>query len=143
MGRTLRRAAALSLALALTFCCTGCGSARKNTVTYYTYFDTVTTITYYGPAREFDELCAVAEDMMDRYNRACDIYHEYSGVNNACTLNKNAGKGPVAVMEELLEVLTFGKRMHEETGGMCNIAMGSVFSLWHDCRETAIAGGAA
>lgn len=140
MGRSPRRAAALLIAAALMLGLTGCGGV-KNTVTYYTYFDTVTTITYYGSDREFTALCAAAEEMMDRYNRACDIYHEYSGGGNACTLNRMAGKGPVAVMPELIEVLAFGQEMHELTGGMCNIAMGAVFSLWHDCREAALAGG--
>ena len=59
---------------------------------------------------------------------------------NACDLNAMAGQGPVSVSPELLEVLAFGKEICALTDGMCNIAMGAVFSLWHDCREAALNG---
>ena len=120
---------------------TGCGSAQKHTATDYTYFDTVTTIIGYDTTARFDEACTIVWDVLNAYHRASDIYHEYSGINNACTLNQNAGGGAMEIPEELMELLTFGKTMESETGGMCNIAMGAVLSLWHDCRESAENGG--
>ena len=140
MGWVRRRAAALAVLLLCSLGLSGCGGLSKHTETYYTYFDTVTTVTMYGSARDFDAVCSIVEPMLERYHRAGDIYHEYSGEVNACTLNRMAGKGPVIVSAELLELLSFGKEMYDATGGMCNIAMGAVFSLWHDCREAAIAG---
>ena len=138
----LRRTAVMSAAvLLLSLCLAGCGAGSKYSQTYYTFFDTVSTVTVIGSAKDLDAVCAVAEPLLERYHRAGDIYHEYGGEANACTLNRMAGKGPVSVSPELMELLSFGQEMYDATAGMCNIAMGSVFSLWHDCRESALEGG--
>ena len=142
MGRIRRASAVLAAVLLCSLVLTGCGASGKHSETYYTYFDTVTTVTMIGSARDFDAVCAIVEPMLERYHRAGDIYHEYGGEVNACTLNRNAGKGPIYVSAELMELLSFGKEMYDVTGGKCNIAMGAVFSLWHDCREAALAGEA-
>ncbi len=142
VGRIRRASAVLAAVLLCSLVLTGCGASGKHSETYYTYFDTVTTVTMIGSARDFDAVCAIVEPMLERYHRAGDIYHEYGGEVNACTLNRNAGKGPIYVSAELMELLSFGKEMYDVTGGMCNIAMGAVFSLWHDCREAALAGEA-
>lgn len=118
----------------------GCGTPERHTVTWYTYFDTVTTVTGYGSEREFKAACDIIEDTVSRYHEACDIYHAYSGKVNACTVNRHAGEGPLTPAPELLDVLSFGREAWELTGGMCNIAMGAVLSLWHDCREAALSG---
>ena len=143
MGRLRQKAAVLVIALFSAVVLPACASSAKHTETYYTYFDTVTTVTMYGGARDFDTVCSILAPMLERYHRAADIYHEYSGEANACTLNRLAGKGPVGVSDELMELLLFGKDVFAKTNGMCNIAMGSVFSLWHDCREAALTGSTA
>ena len=137
-----RRVAATALLAVLLLTFTGCGAPERRTATYYTYFDTVTTVTGYGSEKEFAAACAIVEDVLSRYHEACDIYHQYSGKINACTVNLQAGNGPMAPEPELLEVLAFGREIYDRTDGMCNIAMGAVLSLWHDCRETALSGGA-
>ena len=140
MGKVRRRALVTVIAFLMSLCFASCGDNSRHSETYYTYFDTVTTVTVMGSAKELDAVCAIVEPMLERYHCAADIYHEYSGQANACTLNRMAGKGPQAVSPELIELLSFGKEMFDRTGGMCNIAMGSVFSLWHDCREAALSG---
>ena len=35
---------------------------------------------------------AAAEDLLEAYHRRLDIYHEYSGMNNLCTVNKAPGE---------------------------------------------------
>lgn len=136
-------AVAAAAALLLSLCLAGCGAEQKHTQTYYTWFDTVTTVTMYGSVQSFDEVCAIVEPILERYHRAGDIYHEYAGEINARTLNDLAGEGPRSVSPELMELLEFGREMYDATDGMCNIAMGSVFSLWHDCREEALSGAPA
>ena len=143
MTDRLRRFAAALLAAVLLTTLSGCGAPVRHSRTWYTYFDTVTTVTGYGSEKEFDAACALAADVVDTYHRLCDIYHEYGGVNNVCTVNLAAGAAPVEIPAELREVLAWGKEVHALTGGMCNIAMGAVLSLWHECREEALNGGPA
>ena len=141
MSNKTRRRISLLLAVLLLASMTACAGGTKHTKTYYTWFDTVTTVTVYGSNRTCSEACALIEDILERYHRSCDIYHRYAGTVNAADLNAMAGQGPISVSPELMEVLAFGKEMYSLTDGMCNIAMGAVFSQWHDCREAALAGG--
>lgn len=121
----------------------GCGGAAKDpemqAKTYYEYFDTQSTVfSYVGDdAAVFEANCRRIEASLSYYHRLFDIYYEYSGVINLRTLNKMAGKGPVAVDRALIDFLLYAKDVYALTGGRVNIALGSVLSLWHDCREDA------
>lgn len=106
---------------------------------YYEYFDTVSTvISYAGDSEgEFKAVAKAVEEVLGKYHKLLDIYYEYSGINNVKTVNKNAGVAPVKVDRELIDFLLYAKEIYAMTGGKTNIAMGSVLSLWHDCREDA------
>ena len=106
---------------------------------YYEYFDTVSTvISYAGDSEgEFKAVAKAVEEVLGKYHKLLDIYYEYSGINNVKTINKNAGVAPVKVDRELIDFLLYAKEIYAMTGGKTNIAMGSVLSLWHDCREDA------
>jgi len=136
----MRRLLSVLLIIALFGGPVGCGSEKRHDKTYYTWFDTVTTVIGYGSDKDFDHACAILEDVLERYHRAADIYHEYSGMVNACSVNRAAGRGPVAAAPELAELLAFGREVHALTHGQCSVAMGAVLSIWHDCREAALAG---
>ena len=122
---------------------TGCLNSVKETkpmgMMYFSFFDTVSNIySYAGDSQEkFSENCEEVAALLEEYHRLFDIYHEYSGINNLCTINKNAGGEPIKVDEKLIEFLLFTKEMHTLTNGKANVMLGSVLVLWHDAREEA------
>lgn len=113
-------------------------TTRSKTVSYV-HFNTVSTLSSYGDttAEEFDGYVKTVDEMLGYYHKLFDIYYEYAGINNLMTVNKNAGKAPVAVDEELIEFLEYCKEMYTLTNGKTNVMFGSVLRLWHDARELA------
>lgn len=106
---------------------------------YFTYFDTVSYVYSYAgdSAERFEERSAEVSHILEEYHRLFDIYHEYSGINNLCTINKQAGGEPLPVDEKLIQFLDTAKALYEATGGEMNVMMGAVLRPWHDCREAA------
>lgn len=106
---------------------------------YYTFFDTVSKIYSYAGDSEatFEERTAAAAELLEEYHKRMDIYHEYSGMNNLCTVNKNAGGEAVEVDRETMDFLVYAKGLYEATDGKMNIMLGAVLRPWHECREAA------
>lgn len=114
-----------------------CGAEREKT--YYQYFDTVITISSTFSARQtFNQRADAAEKMIAEYHKLFDIYHEYAGVNNLCTVNRSAGKNAVPIENELYDFLVQAKNLYTETGGHMNVMMGAVTSLWSAARDTSV-----
>ncbi len=109
---------------------------KKFSIAYYDYFDTMSTVVGYEETKEaFAEKAEFVRSELERYNKLYDIYHSYSGVNNIYTLNRDAANGPVEVDDDVIALLLFAKEVYDKTGGMTNVAMGSVLSIWHEYRE--------
>ncbi|MEG0961449.1 MAG: FAD:protein FMN transferase [Lachnospiraceae bacterium] len=109
-------------------------------VQFMDVFDTVTTITGYAKnEEEFSNQVAKIKEKFQYYNNLYDIYHSYEGISNIRTINENAGKAPVKVEPEMIELLKLGKEMYEITQGQVNIAYGSVLLVWHEYREEGMA----
>ena len=102
-----------------------------------TLFDTVSYIyTYAGDTSEdFDANCEEVWSILAEYHELFDIYHEYAGINNLCTLNKNAGGEALEVSPKLIDFLKYANELYVLTNGEMNIMMGAVLSLWHDARQ--------
>ncbi len=114
-----------------------CGKKRTYQKTSIAYFDTVITVTAYAESQaEFDALAEEIFAEFARYHKLYDVYNEYEGITNLCTVNKTAGNAPVPVDKDIIALLDFGKEIHALTNGHTNIAMGSVLSLWHVARST-------
>jgi len=93
-------------------------------------------VTVYAESEEeFARYSDMVQETLERCHKLFDIYHNYEGLSNVKTVNDYAGVEPVAVEPEILELLERSVEMYEETGGMVNVAMGSVLSLWHEQRE--------
>lgn len=135
----------------LTVLFTGCSGSAANSVkeaaetpeptgkAYFTYFDTVSYVYNYAgdSAEAFDERSAGASAVLAEYHRLFDIYHEYSEMNNLCTVNRLAGGEPVAVDEKLIDFLLLARDLYEQTNGEMNVMMGAVLRIWHEHRTDA------
>ena len=111
---------------------------------FFSYFDTVSYVYSYAQdsEKEFDARAEEVSHILEGYHRLFDIYHEYTGLNNLCTVNRLAGGEPVEVDKELIDFLLYAKELYTATDGEMNIMLGAVLSLWHDCREAAQSGDA-
>ena len=106
---------------------------------YFSYFDTVSYVySYAGDSAEtFKARSADASAVLREYHQLFDIYHEYAGIANLCTVNRQAGGEPVTVDQKLIDFLLYARDMYEKTQGKMNVMLGAVLRLWHDCREQA------
>lgn len=112
---------------------------KQYTATFLDLFDTVTTIVgRAGSEEEFRKAADHVHDALERYHRLFDIYSEYDGMTNLCSVNRSAGQKPVQVDEEIIALLTDCREYCDATGGKVNAAMGSVLSLWHTARGDGI-----
>lgn len=112
---------------------------KQYTATFLTLFDTVTSIVGRADSEsEFMETAQAIHDSLLEYHKLFDIYNEYDGLNNLKTINDHAGKEPVTVDARIIALLSDCKAYYEATGGVVNVAMGSVLQLWHEARNDGI-----
>ncbi|MBR6084683.1 MAG: FAD:protein FMN transferase [Spirochaetales bacterium] len=107
---------------------------KVHSVTFAPYFDTVGQMYSFAldKEEEFNKNAESVSALLERWHRMLDIYNEYEGMNNLCTVNKSAGKEPVKVDPELIEFVQYAKQMCELTKGEMDISLGAVLKLWHD-----------
>ena len=129
---------ALAICLMLSFALSSCTKEPQKYSTYsMDYFDTVITITGYETTKE--EFDAVANDILsqfEEYHKLYSIYHRFEGIENLCTINElvDGVHRTVTVDRRIIDMLLYAREMYDVTGGMVNVAMGSVLSLWHSYR---------
>lgn len=118
------------------------GANKTSFKTYdFSYFDTVTTIIGYEEVGdEFGAVSKEALELLAVYHKLFDIYNEYEGIVNLCSLNKvvNGQHQKLTVDRKIIDMLLMAKDMYTKTGGKMNIAMGSVLSIWHDYRTAGL-----
>ncbi len=121
---------------------TGIPSYEAYTDQFLGAFDTtISLIGHMTSQKQFDEFSAYAENRFQELNRLFDIYHDYPGVANLKTVNDQAGIAPVAVSQEIIDLLSLAEEWAAKTDGKVNVAFGSVLALWHAAREQASASG--
>lgn len=118
---------------------TGCEKQPvKHEAHSFEWFDTPLSITgYESDPHRFTQAKEKAFAVFAQYHQLLDIYHTYKNTVNLATLNREAGKAPVAVSPELFDFLMFAKDMYALTEGKVNVAMGQVIALWHTASENA------
>ncbi len=136
----MRRILSVILAICAVLSFSSCKKQKeKFTRSSLTLFDTQSVlIGYESKKEEFEKTADMVFELLETYHRLFDIYYEYEDMNNLKTVNDNAGIAPVKVDREIIDMLLFSREMYEKTGGMINVAMGSVLSLWHHHRTIAL-----
>ena len=106
--------------------------------TVFGLFDTAVEIIGYADSEQtFQREAEKAKHVLTDCHRLFDAYNEYENLNNLFVLNRDAGRAPVKVTDEMIRFLEYAVRLQR----LCppcevNIAMGGVLTLWHDARET-------
>lgn len=136
----MKRFLSLVLLLAILLALPSCQSGKtRYQAQFLELFDTMTQIVASADSKEqFTEFSQFIYDTLAEYHKLYDIYHDYEGISNVKTINDNAGKAPVKVDRRIIDLLLFAKEKFTETGGKCNVAMGSVLKIWHTYREEGI-----
>ncbi len=139
----MKRTIGLCLTAALLLCLVGCGvqpePAKKRQASFLNLFDTVTVVVGYAETEtQFEQEVQDIHDRLRVYHELYDVYNDYDGVHNIKTINDNAGVAPVQVDARIIELLLFARQAYTLTGGVVNVAMGSVLSVWHDYRTAGL-----
>ena len=118
-----------------------CGCAAEEKKRYQTVFldlfDTVTTVLGYEASEEaFRERTGEIYQALAEYDRLYDIYQEYPGMTNLCTVNRHPGE-PVTVDRRIIDLLLFAEQVYGFSGGRTDAGFGAVLRLWHEAREAA------
>lgn len=112
---------------------------QKYSDSFFGTFDTVVTVIGYAESEdEFSRNTQTVKEILEYWHRLTDIYHAYDGITNLYTVNRDAGKRPVKVNDDLMRFLRYAVNCENFCGTReVNIAMGTVLSLWHDARTGA------
>lgn len=128
----------LVLSLSLFTACTPEVQYEKYTGTVWDSFDTIiSVVSYHKNDSEHTAFMEQVRSEYSRLNKLYDIYNSYPDMNNAKTINDNAGIAPVKVEKELFDLIRFSIDWYHKTDGKVNIALGSVLKIWHDVRTNA------
>lgn len=139
----MRRLAALIAAAGMLLLAVGCDRPASGLVRYEkTFIDTFDTvvqlIAYDTDEATFAKKAEQIHGYLQHFDALYDIYSPHTGINNLFTVNQAAGKQPVKVSPEILDLLEFGQRAYMLSGGQVNIAAGAVLKLWHTARTNGL-----
>ena len=110
-------------------------SLTRHQTGFFDAFDTfISFIIYTESEAIFQEHFEAAKAEFVKYHILFDIFNSYDGINNLYTVNKNAGIKPVVVDREIIDLLIFSKQAYIDSGGILNITLGPVLSIWHNYR---------
>ena len=111
------------------------GEYNRYSDSFFGTFDTVVQVVAYARDRqEFEGYYNQIQARFQRLHQLYDTYNDYEGINNLKTVNDRAGKEPVKVDREIIDLLLFAREWHQKTPGQTNIALGPVLKIWHDYR---------
>jgi len=141
MKKTVKLILISAMLLSLSLGALGCEEEIEYQRFSYRYFDTFDTVTdvvgFTETEEEFNEYTEYIETRMHELHKFYDRFKDYEGINNIKTINDNAGKSPVEVSSEIMDLIQFSKDWYEPTQGKMNITIGTLSRVWDKYREDA------
>lgn len=120
------------------------GCSTKTTLQKYTMtatdlgFDTVISfIAYTENEEKYKTYEAKVKELFTYYDQLFSKYDTYPNINNIKTINDQAGKQPVKVHGDIIDMLLASKEYGTISNYEFDITMGAVLNIWHDHRELA------
>lgn len=102
-------------------------------------FDTVVTFSAYTRNEaEFTKYQEIVKTAFLQYDALFDRYNDVKGIHNIKTINDMAGKEPVVVDQEIIELLTLSRSYATQTNNRFDVTLGSLLNVWHDYRDQGI-----
>ncbi len=132
--RTISPAAALAAVLAFLPCCGRTTNPAAGLVSETrTLMGTVVTITACGDESRIDNAVGGAFETMASLEAELSKHNPESGLSR---LNASAGRGKVAVSEELIENIELSVRISRLSGGAFDATVGPIMKLWKDAAKS-------
>lgn len=131
MKRTLCLLLALAAALLSGCADKTAAQAEKTTVTYYDYFDTVTSVSVYGASEV--QINKIVDGTFGRLHAVFDAYAPHDGISGLYALN-HAGGEWVTVEPELMTLIDLCATWRGEAPEL-DITYGALFELWRAFRD--------
>ena len=136
--RILSAALAAVMLLGLAGCAGRTKEKQKYQTTFLDLFDTVTTVTGYAESEEaFQEIAETIHREMEALDHLYDIYREYPGTVNLCTVNAHPGE-TLEVDRRIIDLLVFARDADAFSNHRTDAMLGAMLSLWHEAREAGI-----
>lgn len=134
----MKKMISIVLSLLFLFSFTSCSASRQKTFSkdFLDLFDTACKISAFDLSQnDFNKHFETVYKELEEYSKLFDIYKSYGDLVNLKYINDYAANAPVKADEKIIDLLLYGKEIYNLTNGKTNIAMGSVLSLWHQCRQ--------
>ena len=133
----MKKLCSLVLCAAFLLSLTACGGPTKYTADTFAFDTVISLVAYCDSQEQFQQLRSVIFGRIQELHKKFDIYNEYEGMNNLCTVNRLAGQ-KVEVDQDIADLLVNARGICNQTDGLVNIAQGKLFALWRQARETGI-----
>lgn len=133
----MKKLCSLVLCVVLLLSLTACGGQKKYTADTFAFDTVISLVAYCDSEEQFQQLRSVVFGRIQELHKKFDIYNEYEGMNNLCTVNRLAGE-PVAVDDDIKDMLISARGIWTRSDGLVNIAQGRLFALWKEARDTGI-----
>ena len=119
------------MSLLFTFCLVSCNNNNSYSMKTIYPFSTYLTMNFYNePSADMDEIT----NIITEYDKLCDPYNAYDGINNLYSINNSSDF--IKVDAKLYDLLKFSDEMSTKTNGYFTPLIGNLSLTWKKAIES-------